>query len=322
VTYLTNPSCLIEKHQLGTGWYSEQERPPISPLSPREPPPTYDSPTTESSDSNPTQESDEDIAIRTRINYDDEVLASRAELFTTQEPIEPETITLAEAMDCMEYTTPDHDYDPGPVRIALVSTAITLPAQTFQVGQPGSGNVFLQGSSGGRSGGGIPGGFPTGGGGGGGGGGPPTPTPAPAAAAAAAPAQNNDPRSLFGSAPPIFDGSRDKSDDFVQAFELYRAINQLHPVMANPYNRVMMCLSYMKGPKVNDWVRHKARTLQAAIDNRTTVATDETIWQAFEDEFVAAFTDTTRHEQVMLDLINISMKGDDLDTYMATFKHL
>jgi Retrotransposon gag protein len=84
----------------------------------------------------------------------------------------------------------------------------------------------------------------------------------------------------------------------------------------------MMCLSYMKGPKVNDWVWHKAQTLQAAIDNRTMVATDETIWQAFEDEFVAAFTDTTRHEQAMLDLINISMMGDDLDTYMATFEHL
>jgi Retrotransposon gag protein len=52
------------------------------------------------------------------------------------------------------------------------------------------------------------------------------------------------------------------------------------------------------------------------------VATDETIWQAFEDEFVAAFTDTTRREQATLDLINISMKGDNLDTYMATFEHL
>jgi Retrotransposon gag protein len=52
------------------------------------------------------------------------------------------------------------------------------------------------------------------------------------------------------------------------------------------------------------------------------VATDKTIWQAFEDEFVAAFTDTTRREQAMLDLINIAMKGDDLNTYMATFEHL
>jgi hypothetical protein len=62
--YLTNPSCLIEKHQLGTGWYSEQERPPILPLSPQEPPPAYNSPATESSNSNPPyEESDEDIAI-------------------------------------------------------------------------------------------------------------------------------------------------------------------------------------------------------------------------------------------------------------------
>jgi hypothetical protein len=52
------------------------------------------------------------------------------------------------------------------------------------------------------------------------------------------------------------------------------------------------------------------------------VVTDETIWQAFEDKFVAAFTDMTRCEQATLDLINIAMKGDDLNTYMATFEHL
>jgi hypothetical protein len=130
--YLTNPSCRIKKHQLGTGWYSEQERPLISPLSPLEPPPTYDSPAAESSDSNPPhEESDEDIAIQTGINYDNEVLASHAELFTTREPIEPKTITLAEAMDCMEYTNPNYNHDPGPAHIASVSTAVTIPAQTF-----------------------------------------------------------------------------------------------------------------------------------------------------------------------------------------------
>jgi hypothetical protein len=138
--YLTNPSCLIEKHQLSTGWYLEQERPLISPLSPQEPPPAYDSPTAESSNSNLLhKESDKDIAIHTGINYDNEVLASHAKLFTTREPIEPETITLAEAMDHMEYTTPNYnltrlDHDPGPTHIASVCTAVTIPTQTFQVG--------------------------------------------------------------------------------------------------------------------------------------------------------------------------------------------
>jgi hypothetical protein len=126
---------------------------------------------------------------------------SCAELFTTQEPIEPKTITLAEAMDHMEYTTPDYnltglDCNLGPTHIASISTAVTIPAQTLQVRQPGSSNIFLQGSSGGRESGGILGRFLTGGGGGGsggggggGGGGPLAPAPAPAAA----PTQNNDP---------------------------------------------------------------------------------------------------------------------------------
>jgi hypothetical protein len=35
-----------------------------------------------------------------------------------------------------------------------------------------------------------------------------------------------------------------------------------------------------------------------------------------------AFTDTTRWEQATLDLINIQMKGEDLDTYISTFHHL
>jgi hypothetical protein len=147
--------------------------------------------------------------------------------------------------------------------------------QPFQVGHSGGGNVFLQGSSGSGSrmgGGSVPRGFPGsrgggggGGRGGGGGGRPPAPAPAPAPAAAVAaapaPTPNNDPQLLFGSAPSVFDGSQDKSNNFMQAFDLYRTINRQHNVFANPYNRVMMCLSYMKGPKVNDWVWQRARAL-------------------------------------------------------------
>jgi hypothetical protein len=192
--------------------------------------------------------------------------------------------------------------------------------------------VFLQGSSGGGGSTGTPenhpgsrggsrgrGGGRGGGGGGGRGGGPPMP-----AVAAQAPAQgpNNDPQSLFGSVPLIFDGSWDKSDNFMQAFDLYRTINRSHHVFTNLYNRVMMCLSYMKGPKVNDWVCQRTCALQQAVDGGTVQLDDKDIWTAFHGELEAAFTDTTCCEQVTLDLINIAMKGDNLDTYMATFEHL
>jgi hypothetical protein len=145
---------------------------------------------------------------------------------------------LAEAMERMSQQTVDYDLthlDCKPMQISstsAVSTALTMPAQPFQVGQSSGGNVFLQGSSGGGGGGGgsVPRGFLGGGGGGGGGeggggGGPPMLAPAPvpttAAAAAPTPAPNNNPQSLFRSAPSIFDGSHNKSDDFMQAFDLY-----------------------------------------------------------------------------------------------------
>jgi hypothetical protein len=42
----------------------------------------------------------------------------------------------------------------------------------------------------------------------------------------------------------------------------------------------------------------------------------------FIEEFTNVFTDTTRREQATLDLINIQMKGEDLDMYIFTFHHL
>jgi hypothetical protein len=110
--YLTNRECLIEKHQYRTGWYDERALSPISPLEPREPLLAYYSPLAEST-SNPQSAHktlDEDIKVRHGINYDDEVLAQRAKLFTTREPIEPEPITLAEAMAQMEQQTNDYDF--------------------------------------------------------------------------------------------------------------------------------------------------------------------------------------------------------------------
>jgi hypothetical protein len=55
-------------------------------------------------------ESDEDIVIQQGINYNDEVLAQHAELFITCEPIEPETITLAEAMERALYQLADYNF--------------------------------------------------------------------------------------------------------------------------------------------------------------------------------------------------------------------
>jgi hypothetical protein len=69
-------------------------------------------------------------------------------------------------------------------------------------------------------------------------------------------------------------------------------------------------------------VREKATLLEMAVSNRTANPNDKHVWNTFIEEFTKAFTDTTRREQATLDLINIQMKGEDLDTYIFTFHHL
>jgi hypothetical protein len=119
--------------------------------------------------------------------------------------------------------------------------------------------------------------------------------PDPPPGAAGQPAYNPDdhPHSLCGSPPNIFDGTRDKVDSFLQAFGLYRAINRRHITMREPYNRIMMMLFYMKGPKIDDWVQEKVTLLETAVTNGTANPNDEHMWNTFLEEFTDAFTDTT-----------------------------
>jgi Retrotransposon gag protein len=194
--------------------------------------------------------------------------------------------------------------------IALVATAITYPARY----------EFVEGS----------------GGGGGGGSGDPDldqpmhhndpgdDAPNPPVGAGGQPMYNPDehPQSLCGSPPNMFNGTRDKVDSFLQAFGLYRAINRQHITMKEPYNCIMIMLSYMKGPKIDDWVQEKVTLLEMAVSNGIANPNDEHVWNTFIKEFTEVFTDTTRREQATLDLINIQMKGEDLDTYISTFHHL
>jgi Retrotransposon gag protein len=62
--------------------------------------------------------------------------------------------------------------------------------------------------------------------------------------------------------------------------------------------------------------------LETAVSNGTANPNDEHMWNTFIEEFTEAFTDTMRREQATLNLINIQMKGEDLDMYISTFHHL
>jgi hypothetical protein len=290
--YQVSRNCRIpptQLAQLGLGvWRTTDiqhpdyvEPPQISPIDPREPLPLYPGNSDESRsspsaiDSLPGYQGRDPVA--------DDFAAAVAQLATTREPIAPVHTTIEETMH-RNPITPD-------LHIASAATAITYLAR-----------YEFAGGSGGGGGGGSGGG----GGGGGSGGGnldpdqpmnnnePGDEAPDPPVVAGQ-PAYNPDEhlRSLCGSPPNIFDGMRDKVDSFLQAFGLYRAINRQHITMREPYNRIMMMLSYMKGPKIDDWVREKATLLETAVANGTANLNDKHVWNTFLKEFTDAFTDTT-----------------------------
>ena len=64
----------------------------------------------------------------------------------------------------------------------------------------------------------------------------------------------NPPNGLKGIAPAIFNGNRDRADNFLNEFRRYRLLNRGNDSISIPFYRVLTALSYIRGPIVEDWV--------------------------------------------------------------------
>jgi hypothetical protein len=129
---------------------------------------------------------------------------------------------------------------------------------------------------------------------------------------------------LRGKAPDIFHGDRSKSETFKQQFKVYQGINDNHEVMQNPYYRTMQALSLIKGPLVNDWVDDQITDLMEKVSRQQNPIprTEPALWTDFMAAFNAAFTDTTKRQKAQTAIQQLRMRGDDLDSYVSTFRHI
>jgi hypothetical protein len=101
-------------------------------------------------------------------------------------------------------------------------------------------------------------------------------------------------------------------------------MNPNNEIMRTPYYRVMQHLSLIKGEKVNNW---KEDQIQALVNKTTRTQNpmlyeDEALWTEYQAAFDAAYTDTARRQTAQSEIKHLRMQGDDLDTYIAVFKHL
>jgi hypothetical protein len=130
---------------------------------------------------------------------------------------------------------------------------------------------------------------------------------------------------LIGKPPTTFDGDRSKADRFATQLGLFMTINERNPVITNPVRRVALALSYIRGPKVDDWVSQQFYALMTKAfgddDHAPTHAySDEALWDDFVTEIERAYSQMG--EEVLARLKNLRLTGDDVEMYISTFENL
>jgi len=98
--------------------------------------------------------------------------------------------------------------------------------------------------------------------------------------------------------PKVFTGKRAKAEDFIQDFDLCWRLNRSHPSFKQPYNQIILALSYIRGnTAIQNWVKHKMHK----IDVLTSIAhmnpvpyISKHLWTEFWSDFNMAFTNMTK----------------------------
>jgi Ty3 transposon capsid-like protein len=123
---------------------------------------------------------------------------------------------------------------------------------------------------------------------------------------------------LAGLPPTVFTGDCTESDKFLKEFKQWRLLNHNHAEMKQAYNHVLMALTYIKGPRVDDW---QEAWLEELV-NSNLVPDDEALWTNFEQKFKDTYTDSNKKRAAYDKLMTLQIKGGDIDTYIATFNNL
>ena len=126
---------------------------------------------------------------------------------------------------------------------------------------------------------------------------------------------------LSGKEPVIFNGDHAKAEAFVLEWTIYTLLNKDTVVMRQAFSKVMLFLTFIKGPNVQEWVGSQVGWLGRHILAEAR-KTDQHLSDTVMDSFSTAFTDTMSLQRAKVEFQFIKMEGGDLDTYIAKFKRL
>ena len=119
----------------------------------------------------------------------------------------------------------------------------------------------------------------------------------------------------MGALPIIFQGDRDKADDFVDALKHYLRLNRETPPLNTYIGKVALALTLIQGPDVVDFTREQGDILDNAFEDRD-------VWDDFIAAFEARFQDTQRETKAMIALERLKLERDHVDEYVRKFRAL
>jgi hypothetical protein len=96
--------------------------------------------------------------------------------------------------------------------------------------------------------------------------------------------------------------------------------NRGHPALAMPLDCIGIAISYIRGPKVNDWVEYMLNKIERALAQGVQPH-HEALWEMFIWDFRTSYTDTTKTQSAHQELLNFQMKPGALDDYVSAFEH-
>ncbi len=120
----------------------------------------------------------------------------------------------------------------------------------------------------------------------------------------------------MGKDPPTFHGDRSKADTFMNEVEKYLTLNDDVAGFKSPKKKVILVLTFMQGPEVEEWTRGMLQWIQQIPDESNT----ELIWHIFQRRFYRRFTDTQADSTARKSLTQLKMRFPDIDSYIADFE--
>ena len=125
-----------------------------------------------------------------------------------------------------------------------------------------------------------------------------------------------------GSPPKNFAGDQKDSERFLEEFTVYWKLNRKALLMKEPYSRVLMVISYMKGEKNRNWNKKQVKSLDERVDDFGWSLDDKKLWKHFVEDFKKAYTNTTDKQDAYVAIQDLKMTGGDLNTYVADHEAL